>query len=70
MKTNKIAFQTDQGASTAALPEVAVPRLQASPQDIAVLAYQFYESDGCPDGCAEVHWYAAERLLQQQCGKK
>ena len=63
MKTNETPPQTK-----AALPETAVPRLQPTPQDIAVLAYQFYESDGCPDGCAEVHWLAAERFLQQKCG--
>ncbi len=67
MKSNETPPQTVQGASAPALPEVAVPRLKPTHEDIAVLAYQFYENDGCRDGCAEVYWLAAERFLQQRC---
>lgn len=63
MQSTNLSPQTEHEA---ALAELAIPRLQPTPQDIAVLAQQFYESDGCPEGCAEVHWLAAERLLRRQ----
>jgi hypothetical protein len=68
MKASDIPPQMAQREAAPPLPETAVPRLQPTTEDIAVLAYQFYESDGRPDGCAEVHWLAAERFLQQRCG--
>ena len=34
--------------------------------EIAALAQQIYEDDGCPCGKAEEHWLEAERRLHQQ----
>ena len=32
--------------------------------DIARLAYQYYEEEGCPEGCALEHWVRAEQNLR------
>ena len=34
-------------------------------EEIAVLAHQIYEEEGCPSGLAEAHWETAERSLKQ-----
>jgi hypothetical protein len=34
------------------------------PKSVAQIAYQLWESRGCPDGSAERDWLEAERLLQ------
>lgn len=33
---------------------------------IAQLAYQIYEKDGRPEGCAAEHWARAERAIHEQ----
>lgn len=44
-------------AATGAVSEV-------THEEISALAHQFYQQEGCPDGLAEEHWFAAEdRLL-------
>ncbi len=30
---------------------------------IAILAYQFWQERGCPNGSPEVDWYRAEQIL-------
>lgn len=32
-------------------------------EEIAVAAYYIWLSEGCPEGCAERHWYEAEMQL-------
>lgn len=32
--------------------------------DIAHLAYRYYEEEGRPEGCAEEHWHRAEQVLR------
>ncbi len=32
-------------------------------EEIATLAYNIWQSEGCPDGCAERHWYEAEAQI-------
>lgn len=32
-------------------------------EEIATLAYHIWQSEGCPDGCAERHWYEAEAQI-------
>lgn len=39
------------------------PRIQED--HIRERAYSLWESEGCPDGCADRHWQQAERELQQ-----
>ena len=33
-------------------------------EEISILAHQIYEKEGCPDGLADEHWFAAEARLQ------
>jgi hypothetical protein len=35
-------------------------------QDIATLAYQYWQARGCPDGSPEEDWFNAEREIQGQ----
>lgn len=37
-----------------------------APDEIARQAYSLYEKQGCPQGCAEQHWFEAEQLLQRR----
>lgn len=34
--------------------------------EIAILAYQFWQERGCPEGCPEEDWFRAERELHSQ----
>ena len=45
---------------------------QPKNEEIARLAYAFFESEGRLNGCALEHWLRAERQLSQECasGKK
>ena len=36
-----------------------------SQEEISVVAHQIYEEEGCPEGCADSHWYAAEARLSE-----
>ena len=63
MKTHKrsLSVQTDSdddldGASSA----VSKP----THEEISALAHRFYQQEGCPDGLADDHWFAAEDRLQ------
>ena len=40
------------------------PDQQAEQQEIAVLAYQFWQERGCPEGSPEEDWYRAIRQRQ------
>jgi len=40
---------------------IEVPR--PTQEEIATLAYFIWQSEGCPDGCAERHWYEAEAQI-------
>lgn len=43
------------------------PNVSETPthDDIAQLAYTFWQRHGCPDGSAENDWLEAERILQE-----
>lgn len=46
-------------------PPAADPTIQVpSDDDISLLAYQYYEEEGCPEGCAQDHWLRAEQNLR------
>jgi hypothetical protein len=49
------------GAVTGQQPNVT--RTSASREDIAMLAYSYWEARGCQGGCAEDDWVRAEREL-------
>jgi hypothetical protein len=34
-----------------------------SHEDIAIRAYELWQGNGCPDGCADEHWFLAEQEL-------
>lgn len=34
-------------------------------EEISALAHHFYEQEGCPDGLAQAHWFAAEERFQE-----
>lgn len=48
-------------ASDAAIEEQVDASLEHG--DVGLLAYQFWEQRGCPDGCADEDWYRAEQEL-------
>jgi len=39
--------------------------LKPTHEEIAVVAHQIYEEEGCTDGFADSHWHAAEARLQR-----
>jgi hypothetical protein len=41
---------------------------EPSHDEIAALAQRIYEDEGCPEGCADEHWYEAERRLREREG--
>lgn len=47
-------------------PDTVVPARKVEQDEIAALAYQIYEEEGCADGCAESHWQEAERRLRER----
>ena len=44
-------------------PPATLPTIPLE-DDIARLAYSYYEEEGCRDGFAEEHWLRAERNLR------
>jgi len=37
--------------------------LKPTHEEISALAHNFYHQEGCPDGRADDHWFAAEGFL-------
>ncbi len=64
----KNAGQMDDGLAddldTAVRPDVAGLKGEPEHDDIARVAYEIFESEGCPSDRAEVHWFEAERRLK------
>jgi Protein of unknown function (DUF2934) len=48
------------GITTTALTDVSEPENQ---QEIAALAYEFWQARGCPEGTPEEDWYRAEQEI-------
>jgi len=46
------------------------PTHEPTHEEIAILAQQIYEEEGCPWGRAEAHWLEAERQLLQQTARQ
>jgi DUF2934 family protein len=44
-------------------PSASSTATDISEQDIAALAYKYWQARGCPDGSAEEDWFRAEREL-------
>ena len=57
-QVTKMAVEPDSTADESARFE---PENQ---QEIATLAYEFWQTRGCPDGSPEEDWFRAERELQ------
>ncbi len=38
----------------------------AREDEIRLIAYRIWEENGCPDGCANEHWFRAEAIWQKQ----
>lgn len=54
----------DLDVTPSALGE-ADPRRTPTHDEISAVAHQMYEAEGCPDGLAEDHWYAAESRINR-----
>ncbi len=62
---------TSTGTAAAAMaPDTAVERGTLASlieqDDIALLAYSYWEARGCPNGSPEEDWFRAERELRQR----
>jgi len=51
-----------------AAQEGAATRLNE--EEVAMLAYSYWQQRGCPDGCPEEDWFRAERELASQNGNR
>jgi Protein of unknown function (DUF2934) len=67
------AVELEKNKSPAPTPVMASPSGSSVPmdttepigsQEIAALAYQYWQARGCPDGSPEEDWFRAERELQ------
>jgi hypothetical protein len=75
--SNKAESPTSQTAAAAAAvmaPEKVTPEKVSdavpSQDDIAVLAYFYWEARGCPDGSAEEDWLRAEQELFERIAQR
>ncbi|MFH1022202.1 MAG: DUF2934 domain-containing protein [Planctomycetota bacterium] len=60
---------TPTPAPKAAVPAPAPVRASAPvPADIARLAYELWEKDGCPHGKDKSYWFKAEQTLKKKPG--
>jgi len=50
----------DSGITTTALEEISEPENQ---QEVAALAYKFWQARGCPEGTPEEDWFRAEQEI-------
>ena len=56
----KTTIKQEGGITTTAVEKTPKPE---NWQEVAVLAYQFWEARGCPDGSPEVDWFRAEQEI-------
>jgi hypothetical protein len=67
------AFGTAAGAAAAMaaepVPEAAASGSGIQREEIARLAYQYWQERGCPDGSPEEDWFHAERELRTLTGE-
>lgn len=68
-------FAADEEDETSSLRNVgdaaqegAATRLNE--EEVAMLAYSYWQQRGCPDGCPEEDWFRAERELASQNGNR
>ena len=57
----KTTTEKQDGITTTTVEPIPQPENQ---QEIATLAYEFWQTRGCPDGSPEEDWFRAERELQ------
>ena len=62
-QVTKIAVESDSIAESADESARIEPQNQ---QEVAALAYEFWQARGCPDGSPEQDWFRAERELQSR----
>lgn len=65
----KMAVESDP--QTESYVESVLPNLSepVGQQEVAELAYQFWQARGCPDGSPEEDWFRAEQELQSRVSK-
>ena len=56
----KTTTTRDSGITTTAHEEISEPENQ---QEVAALAYGFWQARGCPEGTPEEDWFRAEREI-------
>jgi len=57
-------MQTTPDASTQQDDRPEGDSLAPQHEEIAILAYSYWELDGCPDGTHVDHWLKAEKILR------
>ena len=66
MKHPSRAFRSSVKAPDDPAPIIEPTNGSASPEDVARLAYEFWEARGCPDGSPEEDWFRAENELHRE----
>jgi hypothetical protein len=61
MKTNNRFVLVEAGSR-----EESDLNLKPTHEEISALAHNFYHQEGCPDGRADDHWFAAEGFLNRE----
>ena len=62
-QVTKMAVEPD---SIAKSPDESARFEPENQQEVAGLAYEFWQARGCPDGSPEEDWFRAERELQSR----
>lgn len=57
-QTKRSAITEPQITDANSQPQAAAPA-----EEVATLAYEYWQARGCPEGCPEEDWYRAEREL-------
>jgi hypothetical protein len=58
----KATTTKEGGISTTALEELSESETE-NPEQIAALAYEFWQARGCPEGTAEEDWFRAKQEI-------
>jgi len=46
------------------------PKVKLNPEEVRVRAYGLYLASGCPQNCADQHWYQAEQEILAEKRRK
>jgi hypothetical protein len=63
---SKHAAENPDSGKNPSIPEPASPAYEPSHQEIAALAYSYWEQRGCQGGSSEEDWARAQHALRQR----